>query len=37
LDLANADVLVDARPILGGGLRQSDGATNGYDLLCYCD
>jgi hypothetical protein len=37
LDLANADVLVDARPVLGGGLRQSDGATNGYDLLCGCD
>jgi hypothetical protein len=33
LDLANADLLVDARPFLGGGLRQSDGATNGPYLL----
>jgi len=33
LDLADADLLVDARPLLGGGLRRSDRATNGYDLL----
>jgi len=33
LDLANADLLVDARPLLGGGLRRSDRATNGCDLL----
>ena len=29
LDLADADLLVDARPLLGGGLRGSDRATNG--------
>ena len=34
LDLANADLLVDARPILGDGLRLSNGATNGCYLLC---
>jgi hypothetical protein len=33
LDLADADLLVDARPLLGGGLRRSDRATNGCDLL----
>src|SRR5579863_3088923 len=33
LDLANADLLVDARTLLGGGLRRSDGATNGPCLL----
>jgi hypothetical protein len=33
LDLADADLLVDARPLLSGGLRRSDRATNGCDLL----
>jgi hypothetical protein len=33
LDLANADLLVDARALLGGGLRVSDRATNGSCLL----
>jgi hypothetical protein len=33
LDLADADLLVDARPLLGGGLRRSNRATNGGDLL----
>jgi len=33
LDLADADLLVDARPLLGGGLRRSDRATNGCYLL----
>src|SRR5579862_6081035 len=33
LDLANADLLVDARPLLGSGLRASDRATNGFYLL----
>src|SRR3984885_12200051 len=33
LDLAYADLLVDARTLLGGGLRQSDWATNGTYLL----
>jgi hypothetical protein len=37
LDLANADLLVDARALLGGGLRGSDGATNGTFLLGGCD
>ncbi|MGB6757536.1 MAG: hypothetical protein WBE82_06360, partial [Xanthobacteraceae bacterium] len=35
--LANADLLVDARPVLGGGLRQLHWAANGYCLLCDCD
>ena len=30
LDLAYADLLVDARTLLGGGLRRSAGATNGF-------
>src|ERR1700733_8925121 len=34
LDLANADLLVDARTLLGGGLRRSHWATNGAYLLC---
>ena len=33
LDLASADLLVDARTLLGGGLRGSDRATNGPYLL----
>jgi hypothetical protein len=37
LDLADADLLVDARPLLGGGLRRSDWATNGSSLLCRCN
>jgi hypothetical protein len=36
LNLADADLLVDARPLLGGGLRRSNRATNGYALLCCC-
>jgi hypothetical protein len=36
LDLADADLLVDARPLLGGGLRRSDWTTNGCSLLCCC-
>jgi hypothetical protein len=36
LDLANADLLVDARTFLGGGLRGSDGAANGAFLLFHC-
>jgi hypothetical protein len=34
LDLADADLLVDARTLLGGRLRGSDRATNGSSLLC---
>src|SRR5215471_15103810 len=37
LNLADADLLVDARPLLGGGLRRSDWTTNGCSLLCCCD
>jgi 2-hydroxychromene-2-carboxylate isomerase len=37
LDLADADLLVDARPLLGGGLRRSDWTTNGCSLLCCCE
>jgi hypothetical protein len=33
LDLADADLLVDTRPFLGGGLRRSNRATNGSALL----
>src|SRR3984957_19407691 len=33
LNLANADLLVDARTLLGGGLHASARATNGYSLL----
>jgi hypothetical protein len=33
LDFTNADLLVDARPILGSGLRGSNWATNGSALL----
>jgi hypothetical protein len=33
LDLADADLLVDTRPLLCGGLRHSDRATNGCCLL----
>jgi hypothetical protein len=37
LDLADADLLVDARTVLGSGLRGSDRATNGLYLLCRFD
>jgi hypothetical protein len=37
LDLADADLLVDARTLLGGGLRRSDRATNGFYLLSRCN
>jgi hypothetical protein len=33
LDFANTDLLVDARAVLGGGLRGSHWATNGSALL----
>ena len=36
LDLADADLLVDARPLLGSRLRGSDRTTNGFCLLCCC-
>ena len=35
LDLADADLLVDARPILGGGLRCFHWTTNGCYLLMW--
>src|ERR1051326_2928373 len=37
MDLAGANLLVDARPILAGRLWGSHRATNGKYLLCCCD
>ena len=37
LNTVGADLLVDARPILGSRLRRFHGATNGSVLLCRCD
>jgi len=37
LNFADADLLVDARAFLRGGLRGSDWTTNGLALLCCCN
>jgi hypothetical protein len=37
MDFADANLLVDARPILAGRLLGSHRATNGGALLCCCD
>jgi hypothetical protein len=37
LDLADADLLIDARTLLRSRLRGSDGATNDASLLDRCD
>ena len=37
MDFADANLLVDARPILAGRLLGSHRATNGEKLLCCCD
>jgi hypothetical protein len=37
LNIVSADLLVDARPVLGSGLRRLDWTANGSVLLCCFD